>query len=92
MDYALKLILKQINQKFICIVDGKEQLFADGDVAIYELEKDRKHYSLVTLSAKDNTIVLEVRDITEEIRTHNDEFVAEHKRRFGYEPNLFDGV
>ena len=40
MDYALKLILKQINQKLVCRVDGKEYCYENGDAAIAELEKD----------------------------------------------------
>ncbi len=92
MDYALQLILKQINQKFTCLVDGKERSFANGDEAITELQKDHKHYSPAGLSAKDNAIVFALRDITEELKTRNEEFVAEHKKQFGYEPNLFDGV
>lgn len=92
MDYALQLILKQINQKFICIVDGKERSFTNGDTAVIELEKEQKHYSPVCISAMNNEVVLEVRDISEEIRKHNEDFIAEHKKRFGYEPNMFDGV
>ena len=40
MDYALKLILKQINQKLVCRVDGKEYCYEKGDAAIAELEKN----------------------------------------------------
>lgn len=92
MDYALKLILKQIGQKLICIVDGKARSFSNGDEAITELEKDCKHYASMNISARDNAVVLEVRDISEEIKTLNEDFIAAHKRRYGYEPNLFDGV
>lgn len=92
MDYALQLILKQINQKFTCLVDGKERSFANGDEAITELQKEHKHYSPAGISAKDNVVVIVLRDITEELKTRNEEFVAEHKKQFGYEPNLFDGV
>ncbi len=92
MDYALQLILKQINQKFICIVNGEERSFINGDAAIIELGKEHNHYSPVGISAMNNEVVLEVRDISEEIRKHNEDFIAEHKKRFGYEPNMFDGV
>ncbi len=92
MDYALRLILKQINQKFVCCVDSKEHYYENGDKAIGELEKDRKHYSLASISAKDSVVVIDIKDITEEIRTHNEEFIAEHKKQFGYEPSMFDGM
>lgn len=92
MDYALKLILKQINQKIICLVDGEEQSFANGDEAISQLEKEHRHYSPAGISAKDNAVILALRDITEELKTRNEEFISEHKKQFGYEPNLFDGV
>lgn len=92
MDYALKLILKQINQKIICLIDGEEQSFANGDEAITELEKQHKHYSPAGISAKDNAVILALRDITEELKTRNEEFISKHKKQFGFEPNLFDGV
>ncbi len=92
MDYALQLILKQINQKFTCLVNGQERSFANGDEAIAELQKEHKHYSPAGISAKDNAVVLTLRDITEELKARNEEFVAEHKKQFGYEPNPFDGV
>ena len=92
MDYALKLILKQINQKLVCRVDGKEYCYENGDAAIAELEKEYKRYSPISISAKNSVVVMEIRDITEEIRTRNEEFIAEHKKQFGYEPNMFDGV
>lgn len=92
MDYALQLILKQINQKFICLVDGKERSFVDGNEAITKLEKEHKHYSPAGISAKDNAIVLTLREITEELKARNEEFISEHKKQFGYEPNMFDGV
>ncbi len=63
-----------------------------GDEAITELQKEHKHYSPAGISVKDNVVVIVLRDITEELKTRNEEFVAEHKKQFGYEPNLFDGV
>lgn len=92
MDYALKLILKQINQKIICLVDGEEQSFANGDEAITKLEKQHVHYSPAGISAKNNAVILALRDITDELKTCNEEFMSKHKIQFGFEPNLFDGV
>lgn len=92
MDYALQLILKQINQKFICLVDGEERSFANGDEAIAELEKEHKNYAPDEISANEKSVVLVVRDITEDLRTRNEVFIAEHRKQFGYEPNPFDGV
>lgn len=56
------------------------------------MQKEHKHYSPAGISAKDNAVVLVLRDITEELKTRNEEFVAGHKKQFGYEPNQFDGV
>ncbi len=89
MDYALQLILRQIHQELVCFIDGKEIKFSDGDSALNALQKEHKHYSPVAISAQNNTVVLEIRDITEEIRKSNEEFIAEHKKKFGYEPSFF---
>lgn len=76
----------------IYYLEAEEKSFANGDEAITELKKEHEHYSPAGISAKDNAVILAMRDITEELRTCNEEFVAEHKKQFGYEPNLFDGV
>lgn len=89
MDYALLLVFKNIKSSLICFVDGKEMTFQNGEEAIVKLKEENKHYSLGTLSAKDSTVVLEVLDITNEIESHNKEFIAEYKNRFGYEPSFF---
>ncbi len=89
MDYALLLILNNINQKLICIVDGETMNFQNGNEAITELQNKRKHFTLVSISAKDNAVVLTIKDTTKEIEEQNEEFIAEHKRRFGYEPSFF---
>ena len=86
------LILRQIIPKFACLVDGKERNFSNGNEAIAELQKEHKHIRLPEYPLRDNTVVLTLRDITGELKTHNEEFVAERKKQFGYEPNPFDGV
>lgn len=92
MDYALQLILKQINHELICLIDGSEMVFSSGNEAIAHLQKENKHYSPLNILARDNVVVVEIRDTTEGIKKSCHEFIAEHKKRFGHEPNLFDGV
>ncbi len=89
MDYALLLILKNISQKVVCIVDCKTMSFQNGNEAIMELQNEHKRFTLVNISAKDNAVVLTIKDATKEIEDQNEEFIAEHKRRFGYEPSFF---
>lgn len=84
--------MKQINQKFICLFDGEERSSTNGDEAIAELEKEHKYYSPTGIFAKEKSVVLVVRDITKDLRTRNEGFIAEHKRQFGYQPNPFDGI
>ncbi len=92
MDYALLLIFKNINQEVICIADGESMNFQNGNDAIAELQNAHKHFTLINISAKNSAVVVTIKDSTKEIEEQNEEFIAEHKRRFGYEPNMFDGV
>ncbi len=89
MDYALLLIFKNISQEVICIADGKSMHFQSGNDAIAELQNAHKHFTLVGISAKDSAVVVTIKDSTKEIEEQNEEFIAEHKRRFGYEPSFF---
>lgn len=92
MDYTLQLILEHIKHELVCLVDGNELYFASGKEALAHFQKDNKHYSPMTLSAKDNTVVVEISDVTDDVKRNNAAWVAEHQARFGCEPNLFDGV
>ncbi len=89
MDYSLRMILNNISKKLICAVDGETMSFQNGSEAITELQNKHKHFTLVNISAKDNAVVLTIKDATKEIEEQNEEFIAEHKRRFGYEPSFF---
>ncbi len=91
MDYALLLVFKNINQEVTCIADGESMNFQNGNDAIAELQNVHKHFTLVNISAKNSAVVVTIKDSTKEIEEKNEAFIAEHKKRFGYEPNMFDG-
>ncbi len=89
MDYALLLVLKNINREVICIADGVSMHFQNGNDAIAKLQNAHKHFTLAGISARDNAVVVNIKDSTKEIEEQNKEFIEEHKRRFGYEPSFF---
>ncbi len=89
MDYALQMLLNNINQEVICVIEGTEKEFQNGKLAIDELRKGGKRYAFMDIAARNNVIVLTIKDVTEEIQSKNEEFIADYKRRFGYEPSFF---
>lgn len=90
MDYALLLIFKCINQAVICNVEGNSMSFQNGSEAIAKLQETNKHYSPINISAKNDTVVISIKDITEEIQQSNEDFIKNYKKRFGYEPSFFE--
>lgn len=90
MDYALLLIFKCINQAFICNVEGDTMSFQNGSEAIAKLQETNKHYSPINILAKNDTVVISIKDITEEIQQSNEDFIKDYKKRFGYEPSFFE--
>ncbi len=89
MGYALQMLLNNINQEVICVIEGEEKGFQNGKLAIDELRKDGKRYAFMDIAARNNVIVLTIKDVMEEIQSKNEEFIADYKRRFGYEPSFF---
>lgn len=90
MGYALLIIFKSINQEFICSVDGDSMSFKNGSEAIAKLQKTNKHYAPINISAKNDTVVISIKDITEEIQQSNEDFIKDYKKRFGHEPSFFE--
>lgn len=90
MDYALLLIFKCINQAVICNVEGNSMSFQNGSEAIAKLQETNKHYSPINISAKNDTVVISIKDITEEIQQSNEDFIKDYKKQFGYEPSFFE--
>ena len=97
MKYNTEQFVKVINSPIICKFDGQELTFEDGKaMAAYEFDKKT---DVISITIEDGKAVVELKErpvpninyIGEEA-IHGDDWIEEHKKKYGVEPNLFDGA
>lgn len=97
MTYKIDQFVKIIKAPIVCKIDGKELAFANGEEFVaHDFEK---YYLIDSIEVEDGKAALLFSErVTPNINSIGDEsvpgedWIKEHKERFGKEPNLFDGV
>ena len=97
MTYKIDQFVKIIKAPIVCNVNGEALSFTNGEeLAAHDFEK---YYLIDSIKVEDGKAVLNlIEKATANINSIGDELVSgedwikEHKERFGKEPNLFDGV
>ena len=97
LKYRIDQFVKKINAAIICKFDDQEKTFEDGnELAVYEFDKN---YDIVSVSVEDGKVVVELKERTvPNINSIGDEqvpgtdWIEEHKKLYGREPNRFDGA
>lgn len=97
MKYVTQQFVSKITAPILCRFDGEELPFENGKaLAMYEFDKN---YIVDEIKIEDDKAVIELKElpvpyinsIGEEM-VSGDDWIKEHKERFGVEPNLFDGA
>jgi hypothetical protein len=97
MKYVIEQFVMKIKAPIVCKYDGKETSFDSGEeLAAYQFDK---RYNVDTVTIEEDKVVITLAELaTPNINSVGDEqvsgedWIEEHKRRFGKEPNLFDGA
>ena len=96
LKYRTEQFVMKIKAPVICRFDDQELNFEDGSaLAEYEFEKS---YGIEAISVADGAVVVELKEspvpsinsIGDELVQGSD-WIEEHKKLHGKEPNLFDG-
>ncbi|SFG64137.1 hypothetical protein SAMN05216356_11663 [Oribacterium sp. WCC10] len=97
MKFDTEHFVMKIKAPIVCRFDGKELHFENGEkLASYQFSK-RYKVDTVTIEEGNAVIALsEVRvaninSVGDELSS-GDNWIAEHKKLYGVEPNLFDGA
>lgn len=95
--FKIDQFVSKIKAPIVCKADGKELSFASGEeLAAHDFDK---YYLIDSVEIEDGKAVLMLRErsipminsIGEELVAGED-WIREHKERFGMEPNMFDGA
>lgn len=97
MKYVTEQFVKKINAPIVCRFDDHELSFDKGeDLAGHQFDK---RYAVDHISIESGHIVVNLKecpvpDISSggEELVSTEDWIKEHKERFGVEPNLFDGA
>lgn len=97
MKYVTEQFVKKIKVDLVCRFDDHELCLENGE-ALAAYQFDRK-YVVDTISMEEGRIIVnlmecpvpEMSSVGEELMATED-WMNEHKERFGVEPNLFDGA
>lgn len=97
MKYITEQFVRKTESPILCRFDGKEMSFDSGaGLANYQFDKK---YEVDTVSLEEGKIVIALKEsvslaissVGEEL-VQTEDWIKEHKERYGVEPNLFDGA
>ncbi len=89
MNNELFNILKRINGRLECVIDGVEMCFENGDAAINKLDFTLHIYDIDEIAAKEDIVILRLSEISEKIAEKNKRFIEDYKKMYGVEPSFF---
>lgn len=97
LKYNTEQFVAQINAPIVCKFNGEELPFENGkELADYQFDK---RYIIDGITVEDGKVVyalveLPVSNINSigDEQVAGDDWIKEHIKRYGKEPNLFDGV
>lgn len=97
MKYVTEQFVTKIKTPIVCKFDGQELNFNTGELlATHQFDKK---YKVDSVSIEDGKAVITLTELPvpminfvgDEL-VSGDNWIEEHKRRYGKEPNLFDGT
>ena len=88
MTYYIEQYVKKISNPIICLYKNKRLSFSNGsEFALFEFDN---LVSVEKIMIENNNVLIQVVDKIDSIT--NEDWIEEHIRMYGHEPNLFDGV
>jgi hypothetical protein len=89
MSYELKTILEKIKGEVICQLNSETEKFSS--MKEFENSNFEKNCKVLSIRLRDGVIELELERVPSAAEL-NEKFIKDNIKRYGVEPNLFDGV